>query len=83
LKPGSRALPSLPSAPSSRAAVETPAGGSQPRAAGRPNPFLPANPFASEAAPQDPSARKLPWALIVCGGVSVIVLALLLAKFTN
>ena len=80
-KPGSRtALPPLPTAPASQVAVDTVTGPQHTPPAKRSNPFLPTNPFAGEAGP---ATKKTPWALIIAGLVSVIALALLLAKFTS
>jgi len=60
--------------------VDTVTGPQHTPPAKRSNPFLPTNPFAGEAGP---APKKTPWALIIAGLVSVIALALLLAKFTG
>ena len=80
-RPGSRSgvQPVLPS----QLAMETATGGEHTPPAKRSNPFLPANPFAAEAAPAKGPVKRTPWALIVCGVVSIVVLAILLAKFTH
>jgi serine/threonine protein kinase len=85
-KPGSRAalapLPSLPAKPPSEVAVDTAVGGDHTPPAKQSSPFQAANPFGSEAAPQNED-KKVPWPLIVAGVVSVIVLGALLAKFAG
>jgi hypothetical protein len=82
-KPGSRAaLPPLPTAPV-QVAVETVVGGQHTPPAKRSNPFLSSNPFAADASTEAPRKTTLPWPLIIAGVVSVVVLAVLLAKFSG
>ena len=77
---GSRAMKPLPP---SQVAMETATGGQHTPPSKRSNPFLASNPFSGEAAPVQPSTKKVPWVLIVCGVASVVALALLLAKYTG
>ena len=77
-RPGSRTA--LPPLPAPQAAVDTPVGGTSP-AVKRSNPFAASNPFGAEAPPQQ--VKKLPWALLVAGLVTVVALGILLAKLTN
>jgi eukaryotic-like serine/threonine-protein kinase len=80
-KPGSRApMAPLPSAPATETASETPPPARQQK------PFSPTNPFAGEAAetePPLPAPVRQPWALIVGVITVIVVVAVLLAKFTN
>lgn len=73
-KPGSRAsLAPLPTAADTASENDNTPHAPQPR------PFVPANPFAGDATPEQ--AKKLPWAVIVGGLVAVVALALILTKF--